>query len=72
MPKWEEAASTACAVQNMHIQASSMPGLACYWSSWHDSARDSGDMHDFLGLADGDECMGFFIVASDGGRPTRD
>jgi len=27
MPEWEEAAATACAVQNMHIQASTQPGL---------------------------------------------
>jgi len=64
MPEWEEAAATACAVQNMHIQATEFPGLACYWSSWHDAARDSSEMHHFLGMASEDKCMGFFIVAA--------
>ena len=64
MPEWEEAAATACAVQNMHIQASSFPGLACYWSSWHVAARDSADMRDFLQMQSEDKCLGFFMVAS--------
>ncbi|CAE7029248.1 unnamed protein product [Symbiodinium natans] len=64
MPEWEEAAATACAVQNMHIQASSFPGLACYWSSWHASARDSLEMRNFLGMQAEDRCLGFFMVAS--------
>lgn len=63
VPEWEEAAATACAVQNMHLQASAEPGLACYWSSWHAAARDSDDMRDFLGMECEDRCMGFFIVA---------
>lgn len=50
MPEWEEAAATACAVQNMHIQASAHAGLACYWSSWFGTFRDSDDMRDFLGI----------------------
>ena len=44
----------------MHIQASSVEGLACYWSSWHDAARDSEEMSKFLGMHD---CLGVFIVA---------
>ena len=24
--------------------------LACYWSSWHDAARDSEMMREFLGM----------------------
>eukprot|EP00746_Dinoflagellata_sp_MGD_P020457 gnl/MRDRNA2_/MRDRNA2_147697_c0_seq1.p1 gnl/MRDRNA2_/MRDRNA2_147697_c0~~gnl/MRDRNA2_/MRDRNA2_147697_c0_seq1.p1 ORF type:complete len:244 (+),score=38.69 gnl/MRDRNA2_/MRDRNA2_147697_c0_seq1:82-813(+) len=64
MPEWEEAAATACAVQNMHIQASEFPGLACYWSSWHDAARDSSEMKAFLGMRNEDKCLGFFIVAA--------
>lgn len=63
-PEWEEAAATACAVQNMHIQATSFPGLACYWSSWHDAARDSDEMREFLKMGYEDKCLGFFIVAS--------
>jgi len=62
--KWEEAAATACAVQNIHLQASTDPGLACYWSSWHDAARKSDEMRLFLGMASEDRCMGFFLVAA--------
>jgi nitroreductase len=70
LPEWEEMAATACAVQNIHIQASSIPGLACYWSSWHDAVMESADMHNFLGMDKEDKCMGVFIVAAcePGGR----
>ena len=64
LPEWEEAAATACAVQNMHIQAGASPGLACYWSSWHDAARDSAEMQSFLQMGAEDRCFGFFIVAA--------
>ena len=64
MNEWEEAAATACAVQNMHLQASVDPTLACYWSSWHDAARDSEEMRQFLGMGREDKCLGFFMVAS--------
>ena len=64
MQEWEEAAATACAVQNMYIQATAFPGLACYWSSWHGAARDSPEMKQFLKMEDPeDKCFGFFIVA---------
>mmetsp|Transcript_20526 Transcript_20526/g.46576 ORF Transcript_20526/g.46576 Transcript_20526/m.46576 type:complete len:304 (-) Transcript_20526:226-1137(-) len=63
LPEWEEAAAVAAAVQNMHIQSTQFPRLACYWSSWHDAARDSDDMKSFLGMEEEDRCMGFFIVA---------
>ena len=65
--EWEEAAATACAVQNMWIQAcEAFPGLACYWSSWHEAARDSREMAAFLGtdFSAGDRCFGFFVVAT--------
>lgn len=64
MPEWEEAAATACAVQNMHIQACAQAGLACYWSSWHEAARDSEEMREFLGMGAEDKCLGFFMVAA--------
>ena len=64
LPEWEEAAATACAVQNMHLQASAYSGLACYWSSWHDAARDSEEMRRFLRMGAEDRCLGFFMVAS--------
>ena len=64
MPMWEEECATACAVQNMHLQATAEPGLACYWSSWHSAARDSREMSDYLRMKEGDRCLGFFIVAA--------
>jgi hypothetical protein len=58
MPLWEELAACACAVQNMHLMATSL-GLAAYWSSWHEDARDSPQMLQFLGIdgAKGDRCV---------------
>lgn len=63
LPEWEEAAAVAAATQNMHIQSTKFPLLACYWSSWHDAARDSEEMKEFLNMGPEDRCMGFFIVA---------
>ena len=48
----------------MHLQASTQPGLACYWSSWHDACRDSDMMRAFLGMDREDRCLGFFVVAA--------
>ena len=64
LPMWEEECATACAVQNMHMQASAQCGLGCYWSSWHAGARDSEEMKRFLGMGIEDKCLGFFIVSS--------
>lgn len=47
----------------MHLQSTKYEELACYWSSWHDAARDSRDMREFLGMSDEDRCLGFFVVA---------
>ena len=63
LPEWEEAAATAAAVQNLHLQSTKFPSLACYWSSWHDAARDSQEMKDYLKMGTEDKCLGFFIVA---------
>mmetsp|Transcript_9310 Transcript_9310/g.19514 ORF Transcript_9310/g.19514 Transcript_9310/m.19514 type:complete len:280 (-) Transcript_9310:382-1221(-) len=63
LPEWEEAAAVAAATQNMHIQSTKFPQLACYWSSWHDKARDSDEMKSFLKMEPEDKCLGFFIVA---------
>lgn len=63
LPEWEEAAAVAAATQNMHLQSTKFPQLACYWSSWHDAARDSAEMKGFLNMQDEDRCLGFFIVA---------
>ena len=45
-------------------QASAQPGLACYWSSWHEAARDSSAMRTFLNMGGEDRCLGFFMVAA--------
>mmetsp|Transcript_57103 Transcript_57103/g.170190 ORF Transcript_57103/g.170190 Transcript_57103/m.170190 type:complete len:309 (-) Transcript_57103:46-972(-) len=63
LPEWEESAAVAAATQNMHLQSTKFPELACYWSSWHDAARDSDEMKEFLGMGREDRCLGFFIVA---------
>ncbi|VEU35709.1 unnamed protein product [Pseudo-nitzschia multistriata] len=63
LPEWEEAAAVAAATQNMHLQSTRFPELACYWSSWHAAARDSAEMKDFLGMGPEDRCMGIFVVA---------
>ena len=73
-PEWEQAAAVASAVQNMHLQSTKFPQLACYWSSWHDKARDSDEMKKFLGMQPEDKCHGFFIVAqtkNPGGKDRR-
>ena len=64
MPRWEELSATACAVQNMHIQACANSALASYWSSWHEGFRTSSLMKQYLEMGKDDECLGFFIVAS--------
>ncbi|KXZ46984.1 hypothetical protein GPECTOR_39g478 [Gonium pectorale] len=61
MPEWEEMAAVSCAVQNMALLATSM-GLAAYWTSWQEVARESPEMKALLGLAPEDRMMGFFTV----------
>jgi hypothetical protein len=41
----------------MHLMATSL-GVGAYWSSWHDLARDSNEMLEFLGMdhTKGDRC----------------
>jgi nitroreductase len=63
MAEWEEHAATACAVQNMQIQATAERDVACYWSSWHKEFRDSDDMAAFLRLDKEDRCFGVLVVA---------
>merc|ERR1719162_544410 len=63
LPEWEEMAAVGAATQNMHIQSTKFPQLACYWSSWHSACRDSDEMKEYLKMGPEDKCMGFFIVA---------
>lgn len=61
MPEWEEQCAVACAVQNLHLMATSL-GVAGYWSSG--GPLDDPDLLAFLGLdhGAGDKCLGFFHV----------
>lgn len=62
-PEWEEVSAVACAVQNMHLMATALPGGVCgYWSSWYECVRDAPEMHQMLGLSPGDRCLGFFVL----------
>jgi nitroreductase len=63
LPEWEEAAAVAAATQNMHVQSTKFPNLACYWSSWHEAVRDSDELKTFLKMEPEDKCMGMFIIA---------
>lgn len=65
LPEWEEIGATACAVQNMHLMATSL-GLSGYWSSWNIRGRDSEAMAKVLGISReaGDRCLGFFVLGS--------
>ncbi|MBL8009130.1 MAG: nitroreductase [Flavobacteriales bacterium] len=55
----EEQLAVACAVQNMHLTCTAY-GLGGFWGT---GAVVTGDgMRRFLGLADGDRCMGLFYI----------
>ncbi len=57
VPEWEEIAATACAVQNMWLSCTAY-NIGCYWSS-PKTIDISGD---FLGLKQGERCLGFFYM----------
>ncbi|DAZ96560.1 TPA: hypothetical protein N0F65_011784 [Lagenidium giganteum] len=63
LPEVEEVCAVACAVQNMHLTATSY-GVGAYWSSGGPIFSD--EMKEFLGLGEKDKCLGFFYV----GYPT--
>lgn len=55
----EEQLAVACAVQNMHLTCTAY-GLGGFWGT---GAVVTGDgMRRFLGLAEGDRCMGLFYI----------
>ncbi|MEC3878240.1 nitroreductase family protein [Parapedobacter sp. 10938] len=58
VPKWEELAATACAVQNLWLAASAA-GIGGYWSSPSTIIHHIGD---FLDMAPHEECLGFFYM----------
>lgn len=55
----EEIEAVACAVQNMHLYASTL-GLGAYWSS--PPAVLSDDFRDFVGLSSAGKVLGLFYV----------
>ncbi len=57
IPEWEEVAATAMAVQNMWLCCSEM-GIGSYWSS----PGLIKHMGEFLNLAAGETCLGFFYM----------
>ncbi len=57
IPEWEEIASVACAVQNMWLTATAY-GIGAYWSS----PKSIYSADEFLGLKDGQRCLGFFYM----------
>ena len=62
-PEWEENAAVACAVQNMHLMATSL-GVGAYWSSWYAHYANSTQCPCDLGLDPdlGDRCLGVFVI----------
>ncbi len=57
IPEWEEIAATAMAVQNMWLTAHDL-GIGAYWSS-PDYKEYLGD---YIELAKGESCLGFFFM----------
>ncbi|WP_036151717.1 nitroreductase family protein [Maribacter forsetii] len=59
IPEWEEVAAVAMAVQNMWLQCTDM-GIGSYWSS----PGLIKHMGEFLSLANGEKCLGFFYMGN--------
>lgn len=59
IPEWEEIAAVACAVQNMWLSCAAH-GLGCYWSTPPAALAANA----FLGLGEGERCLGFFYIGS--------
>lgn len=57
LPEWEEIAAVAMGVQNLWLSLSAH-GLAGYWSS----PKAMRDAAGFLGLAEGEQCLGVFYL----------
>ncbi|ETW01057.1 hypothetical protein H310_06686 [Aphanomyces invadans] len=59
IPEIEEVEAVACAVQNMHLRATSL-GVGAYWSSG--PGVYTSEMKEFLELGPDDKCLGLFYV----------
>ena len=67
-PEVEEVCSVAMAVQNMHLTATALH-VGAYWSSAscvsdksERSITNPPEVREFLGLQDGEVCLGWFVV----------
>ena len=63
--EWEEIAAVGCAVQNLHLALTAIPGAGGFWSShtWCRRARDSQEWREYLGLGDlEDRVLGAFVM----------
>jgi len=57
LPEWEEVAAVACAVQNMWLTCTAH-GIGSYWST----PRAALEADVFLGLEEGERCLGLFYM----------
>lgn len=57
IPEWEEVAAVACAVQNMWLTCTAH-GIGSYWSS----PRAMLEAGEWLGLPEGQRCLGVFYM----------
>lgn len=57
VPDWEEIAAVSCAVQNMWLSTTAA-GLGSYWSSPGSILK----ANEFLGLKEGERCLGLFFM----------
>lgn len=65
IPSWEELAAVSCAVQNMQLSCHAY-GIGCFWSS----PKAAMDTKEFLGLKEGESCLGFLYMGySDAPQP---
>ena len=65
IPEIEEIEAVACAVQNMHLTATSY-GIGGFWSS--NAAVCSNEMRDYLGLPESDRVLGLFYLGYPSGE----
>lgn len=59
-PLEEEKASVACAIQNIYLSLSQYPNVGGYWGSGNGTYTK--EFAHFLGLADDEHCMGYFML----------
>lgn len=65
IPEIEEIAAVSCAVQNMHLTATAHE-LGAFWSSGENTYQAATP--GFLGLKEGERCLGFFFIGYPAGE----